>query len=122
MNQKLIALCLLLGATSVSAELPVMRQTNMLPGSRPQASFNGSYKPLVKSMRNGYVQTIQPERVINYGTPRLVEFEGKTYWEVPVTYKSPAAGRGFIISEARALLRDGQVEQWVYVNSSVRVP
>ena len=91
-------------------------------GPRPGTAPDGSYVALNESMRAGQVMTINPDSVYSYGKPRVVRFEGRHYWQIPVVYRHRTYGNGQIISEGRALVRNGMVEHWVFHKSSIRIP
>lgn len=130
MKSKLTAATLLLfgalGLFSPSAsarpETTTIVSQDCPAGAKPGTTPFGSYAALDLSMRNGQVTTINPDTVVSYGRPALIRFQGRDYWQIPVTYRHRIFGNGVIISEARALVRYGQVEHWVFRKSGIRVP
>jgi hypothetical protein len=91
-------------------------------GPKPGTAPDGSYVALNQSMASGYVTTINPDSVVSYGNPRIVRFQGRQYWQIPVTYRHRTYGNGQIISHARALVRNSRVEYWVFNKSAIAVP
>ncbi|WP_395740772.1 hypothetical protein [Prosthecobacter sp.] len=98
-----------------------------LAGEKPGKDFRGRYPVLTRSMREGYVQSVNPGNVISYGTPTLGKFNHQVYWMVPVTF---APGRTSIYEQTRArhsytrlstdayaCVRNGRVEYWIYKES-----
>lgn len=129
MKSKLTAVSLLLfGALGLAVNPasarpePVIISEDGRAGPRPGTAPDGSYVALNESMRAGTVMTINPDSVYSYGRPRVVRFEGRHYWQIPVVYRHRTYGNGVIVSEARALVRNGVVEHWVFHKSSIRVP
>ncbi|MDZ4287923.1 MAG: hypothetical protein U0984_08185 [Prosthecobacter sp.] len=129
MKFKLTAVTLLLfGAlglfptSALARPEPLIISEDSRAGRRPGTTPFGTYAALDLSIRNGEVSTINSDTVLRYGKPTLVRYHGVDYWQVPVTYRHRIFGNGVIISEARALVRNGQVEHWVFRNSSLPVP
>jgi len=127
MNTKLAVTLMLSGAfglftLTASARPDMIINSDGVAGRRPGNTFAGTYSALDESMRAGSVTSINEENVVRYGQPRLVMYEGEAYWQVPVTYRERTYGNGVIISEARALVRNGRVEHWLFRKSAIRVP
>ncbi len=98
-----------------------------LAGERPAKDFRGRYPVLTRSMREGYVMSVTPYNVVEYGTPVLGKFNRQVYWMVPVTF---APGKHALNEQSRvryspsrlstdayACVRNGRVEYWIYKDS-----
>lgn len=127
MNTKITAISALLFSCLALLTAPVMGEANTYfsdrdPGPKPRLALNGSYHALYNSMNNGEVHSIRPGAVISYGQPMVTSYQGKSYWEIDVTYKNYAAGGSILIGQARALVRNGTVLYWLAPKGDRRIP
>ncbi len=108
-----IAACLLACIAPAGEPIPVMYVTNMSPGGKPYKNYAGKYSALEYSMSAGST-SIRPEQITAIGQPVVQLWEGKVYWAVPVTWTERTHIGGWHVREARAMMRDGHVDRWLY--------
>ena len=84
-------------------------------GPRPERGADG-YPVLMRSLRAGEVDEIDPDKILSWGHVSAQSFGGKKYWAVNFIF---TANTLFGLQECggTALVRDGKVVKWVYTVS-----
>ena len=109
--------------SAISNPPPPAPDATAFCGQRPSKSIFGGYTSINRSIRSGQT-SITHDQIVSYGPANLEKFQGDYYWALPVTLANVAkaphhyAGKplsdGIHITQARALVKAGNVVHWLY--------
>jgi hypothetical protein len=88
-----------------------------LSNDKPSRDKDGTYPLLISSMKSGQVTEIKPESVKEWSEPVLKD----GVWTITVKVETQTMF-GKFDTEARAEIKNGKVERWVYADSGEVVP
>ena len=90
-------------------------------GSMPEAETDGQIQIMARSIQSRDVSEIKLNEISYWGPIRYEIVDNQAYWTATVNYKTTSLF-GTFPTEAMALMRNGQVENWLYTGSLEEVP
>lgn len=123
-----VTACLAVGSQQLlGQELPITYFSDRDPGAKPVMKPGGGYWELKQSMDSGSVRSIDSRRVQRYYRPKTETYNGLAYWTVEIVYGEKIfAGDIYhsplIERRAKAYVRGGEVQFWIYSDSGNYVP
>ena len=96
-------------------------ETKAIIGEPPLQFVDGKVPVMLDSMKAGQVTEIKPDMISYWGRMHFETIEGQPYWVVRVDYTANSIF-GIFPTQAKALIRKGKVQRWIYAGSEEPVP